>query len=343
MWARRTRRKPKCKLRRSSLRPARPPRDGQHQEAAQTLRDPGLASPAESGAGGGGIWPPGARPRPVPSHSRISARASARGCSPWLLRPRPPALSAPAPGSARPWAGARVWPRAPAPVTARTRRAVRGAAAAPQRSCPARPLAGAVAAARRWPLAGAVVAARRWRLLGGGGCSAVANARRRLLGGSGCSAVVASRPGCWRWGCRLGGRPRGTCRGSAPQLLSSALLPFPLLPGPPPAAPLSPASGRRSGAHVTSACEHAPRGPRPPPRQLALARRGRRALGPPSPRPGLRRSGREPAEERTLGRGAEGRGRQVGTTPCCFRLRGGLREPCPGGRGGGGCAPSPRG
>lgn len=132
-----------CKLRRSSLSPARPPAGSQSHEAAQALRDPVPAVAVESGAAVSG--PQGPSPlgpqSPGRQHSRISARASARGCSPWLLRPRPPALSAPAPGSARPWARARVWPRAPAPVTAWAHRAVRGVAAAPQRSCPARPAA----------------------------------------------------------------------------------------------------------------------------------------------------------------------------------------------------------
>lgn len=125
-------------------------------------------------------------------------------------------------------------PRAPAPVTAGTRRrAVRGAAAAPQRSCPARPAAAGAA--------GAAVAA------------------------------VASRPGLAAAGLLPGARrPRADPAAAvvlpAPlgDLLGSALSST-LLPGPPRAAPrtLSPASGRRSGAHVTGACEHAPRGPAP--------------------------------------------------------------------------------
>ncbi|XP_045444755.1 translation initiation factor IF-2-like [Pipistrellus kuhlii] len=145
-------------------------------------------------------------------------------------------------------------PRAPAPVTAGTRRrAVRGAAAAPQRSCPARPAAAGAA--------GAAVAA------------------------------VASRPGLGAAGLRPGARkPRADPAAAVvlPALLGDLLgsaLSSTLLPGPPRAAPrtLSPASGRRSGAHVTGACEHAPRGPapaRPAPGPSLLPPRPRQVPGP---------------------------------------------------------------
>lgn len=117
---------------------------------------------------------------------------------------------------------------------------------------------------------------------------------------------------------------------SSALLLCSTLLPSPAgssasHPSQPCLPPLGPS------AHVTSACEHAPHGPRPPPRHtrprtLMYARAG--ALPPfvcrsQLPEPG---KGEDP--------GAEGGGRQVGTTPCCFCLRGGLCAPCPGGRSG---------
>lgn len=157
-------------------------------------------------------------------------------------------------------------------------------------------------------------------------------ARRWLL------AVVAGRPGCCgRWGSGWErGNPGGSCCCSAPQLCSGiCALPLPSrVLHPSPRSALPPAAG--PGAHVTGACEHAPRGPgpRPHPRPHACAR----AQGPVRPasagsRPPERGRGEEP--------GAEGGGRQVGATPCCFRLRGGFGELCP--RAGGGrrglCAP----
>lgn len=150
------------------------------------------------------------------------------------------------------------------------------------------------------------------------------------------SAAVAASPGCWLWGCGLGARRcGGSYRCSVPLLCSSALLSSPLLPGPPPAAPLSPASRRWVPALTSRArvsMRPTARGPRPG--TLALAHLCTRAGALPPfvcrshlPEPG---KGEDP--------GAEGGGRQVGTTPCCFCLRGGLCTPCPGGRSGWNCA-----
>lgn len=220
---------PGCKLRRSSLRPARPPGDG--------------PSPRGPGAGGRGVcsrvpFPPGPR-SPRGQHSRISARESARGCSPWLLRPRSPAR----PRSA---------PRRPA-QRAHGPRPECGRAPPPQ----SQPGCAGRCGGRPRPLsAHAPPGPRR-------------PARRWLL------AVVAPRPrGRRRGSGRERGRLGGSCCCSAPQrcsgvcslpLSSRVLHPSPRSALPPAACP---------GAHVTGACEHAPRGPgpRPHPRPHACAR-----------------------------------------------------------------------
>lgn len=144
---------------------------------------------------------------------------------------------------------------------------------------------------------------------GGRGPSALMPGPRRpargwRLGSGGRSAGVAARgPDCRR-GLRAGSVEARTIR-SAPllvsPLLSSALgssspqLRSALLPGssppapalrPPPLSALPPAA--RSGAHVTSANEHAPRGPRSPPRHTrprTLRARGARPPRPCAPPP----------------------------------------------------------
>lgn len=123
-------------------------------------------------------------------------------------------------------------------------------------------------------------------------------ARRWLL------AVVASRAGCRRWG--YGGERGnlgGSCCCSAPQLCSG-ICSLPLscrVLRPSPRSALPPAAG--PGAHVTGACEHAPRGPGPRPhtRPHACAR-ALRALPP--------RLGRFPAPGARERRGARDGGRR---------------------------------
>lgn len=214
-------------------------------------------------------------PAPRGSHSRICSRASAPGCSgPWLLRPRPPdqrpQVRPRAPMGPGPSVAAR-----PARVTAWERRAVRGAAAAPPRSCPARPAA-----------AGAGVAAQQ------GG---------RLAAG-------ARAPGLGRWGGRLGAPIAPPLCCSARLLSAAALAPL--------CSALLPASARRPsqpglrrpgpGAHVTGACEHAPRGPRPRPAPA------------PSPRP-CPLPARPPEPVSREDPGAEGGDPRAGAGSCCFR------------------------
>lgn len=120
--------------------------------------------------------------------------------------------------------------------------------------------------------------------------------------GGGCSAALASRPGCWRWGCGLEpGGPGGSCRCSAPPLCSSPDLASARLPSPPgsparrPSQPClrPPARALTSRARVSMR----PR-PRPPPgpRTRTLARRSTRALGPPSLPPGAGRGPGSPGE-----------------------------------------------
>uniref|UniRef100_A0A7N9CQ72 Uncharacterized protein n=2 Tax=Macaca fascicularis TaxID=9541 RepID=A0A7N9CQ72_MACFA len=195
--------------------------------------------------------------------------------------PAPP-LSAPAPGSARPWAPGSEWPRPllrSRPGRAGRCRGGRG----PPRSCPARPANAGSAAPRV------------------GGCSAggeaAARGRARALAPSLSPSV---RPLGWA-------RLRHSGRSGACALL----LPSLLLPGPPPSGasgprwllPLLPA--RTSPARVSMRpAAAAPPAPRPHPRTRAPAL-------PLTPRPG---------PLRLWGQRAEVRGR--GRNPCCFRLPG---------------------
>lgn len=163
---------------------------------------------------------------------------------------------------------------------------------------------------------------------GGRGPSALmpGPARGGRLGG-GRSATGARVPRPRRWGCGLGGAAAGApaaalLLGSSSPLRGSARLCS--APGlrPPPSQPGLRQAGPR--AHVTSACEHAPRGPRPAARAPA-----------PLPRPGAlvpARPGPAPSRPAPWRRAAEGtRGRRAG--------RGSLLLPPPGR----GCGPRSRG
>lgn len=256
-----------CKLRGPSQRPARPPGGGQHPEAAQALRDPGLAAAAEPGAGAAERGPR-SRSRPAAGPPRAALTYLCTSVRTRLQSMAPPAAPARA---QRP--GARLSaPMGPGPrVAARPR---------PGHGLDAPGGAG-----------------------GGRGPSAFmprpARGGRR---GGGCSAALASRPGCWRWGCGLEpGGPGGSCRCSAPPLCSSPELASARLPSPPgsparrPSQPClrPPARALTSRARVSMR----PR-PRPPPgpRARTLARRSTRALGPPSLPAGAGRGPGSPGE-----------------------------------------------
>lgn len=302
----------RARLQRGTQGPSHPPPHPRRVPEARTPRTPrGLQGPSHPPAAAGSPDPAPPTPPAPPRRAALtylctSVRTRLQSMAPPAA---PAALSAPAPGSARPWARARVRPRAPDPVTAWARRAEREAAAAPPRSCPARP-----GVAARGP---------GWRLgaLGAGGGLRAGSEEARA--GSEEARTVCSSPA-----------PAAPLLRSAP-LGSSSPRSAPLGAPAPPLPPLPPA--RRPsrpclrppgpGERVTRASEHAPRGPRPAPPPPRARARPWPALRVPVPGPPPGRGLPEgPGAEAGGGRPEAG-GRRAGTTPCCFRLPGPALRP----------------
>lgn len=254
---------------------------------------PGLAPQRDRGLGGGGVCSPGPVPARLPVLPGVSTHVS--------LHERPhEATVHGSSGRAR----QRSAPRRPA-----------------QRAHGPRPECGRAPRSRSQPGRAGWCGGRPRPLSAHAPPGPRRPARRWLL------AVVASRPGCRRWGATAGSAETGA--GPAAVQLPSSALGAALCHSPPGS------SARRPAQPCL----------RPPVR--ALTSRARVSMRPAAPAPArttrppcvCTRAGALPprlarfpapgAREKDRSRGAEGGGRQVGATPCCFRLRGGSGELCP--------------